>query len=411
MQGPHNGARAARRSDSSLALAGAITLSERTQQIAFAFPRGSHQEVFIEGVFRYANEHNRRWSYVVAPEWNAVSIRQLAGWPGDGVIAALNTPKEAECAASFHLPVVNISGALAKSPTPRSMVDNHAIGVMAAEHLLERGFKSFGYYGMPDIDYSHQRLRGFRDRLIADGFEPVVFTLPSTFNIRGNTWLSYQQELAVWLSRLDKPCAVLAVSDARARQVINACEQICVRVPEHVAVMGVDDQQVICEHVHPTITSVARNNILEGYAAASILDRLMRGGKIPRGDRLIAPLRIMPRESTATVAVADDRLREALIYFQQHIAEPVTVEELCAHVDVSRRWLEYSFRNALKATPHEYMQRERLIQARRLLADEPTTRIYRIAQRVGILSAKHFTKAFRREFGMSPREFRATTQI
>jgi transcriptional regulator GlxA family with amidase domain len=137
----------------------------------------------------------------------------------------------------------------------------------------------------------------------------------------------------------------------------------------------------------------------------------MNGLKVRRGDRLIAPLRVVPRESTATVAVADVRLREALIYFQQHMAEPVTVEELCAHVDVSRRWLEYSFRNALKATPHEYMQRERLIHARRLLADEPGTRIYRVAQRVGITSAKHFTKAFRREFGMSPREYRATTRF
>jgi LacI family transcriptional regulator len=383
----------------------------RIRQIAFAFPRGSHQEVFIEGVFRYANEHGHRWSYVMAPEWNAVSIRQLVGWPGDGVIAALNTPKEAECAASFHLPVVNMSGALVKSPIPRSMVDNHAIGVMAAEHLLERGFTSYGFYGMPDIAYSKERLRGYAERLEANGFKPNVLALHSTFNIRGNNWLSQHEQLTEWLTSLEKPCAVFAVSDARARQVINACEHIDLRVPEHVAVMGVDDQQVICEHVHPTITSIARNNILEGFAAASILDRLMNGLKVRRGDRLIAPLRVVPRESTATVAVADVRLREALIYFQQHMAEPVTVEELCAHVDVSRRWLEYSFRNALKATPHEYMQRERLIHARRLLADEPGTRIYRVAQRVGITSAKHFTKAFRREFGMSPREYRATTRF
>jgi LacI family transcriptional regulator len=384
---------------------------ERLKQIAFAFPRGSHQEVFIEGVFRYANENNRRWSYVMAPEWNAVSIRQLVGWPGDGVIAALNTPKEAECAAKFHLPVVNMSGALAKSPVPRSMVDNHAIGVMAADHLLERGFVSYGFYGMPDIEYSKSRQRGFSDRLEANGFKPDVFTLASTFNIRSNVWLKQHERLSEWLTGLEKPCAVFAVSDARARQVINACEHINLRVPEHLAVIGVDDQQVICEHVHPTITSIARNNILEGYAAAAILDRLMQGAAPRRTDRLIAPLRVVPRESTATVAVSDERLREALIYFQQHMAEPVTVEELCSHVDVSRRWLEYSFRNALKATPHEYMQRERLIQARRLLADEPGLRIYRVAQRVGIVSAKHFTKAFRREFGMSPREYRATTRF
>jgi LacI family transcriptional regulator len=385
--------------------------AEPIKQIAFAFPRGSHQEIFIEGVFRYARENQRRWSFVMAPEWNAVSLRHLVGWSGDGVIAALNTPAEAACAAAFHLPIVNISGTMAQSPVPRSMVDNYAVGVMAAEHLLQQRFLSFGFYGMRNLTYSNGRMRGFRERLEMNGVKPAVLTLSSSFSIRGNAWAKQHLQLAEWLTGLEKPCAVFAASDARARQVINACEHLGLRVPEQLAVIGVDDQQVICEHVHPTITSIARNNVLEGYAASGILDSMMTEGRVARRERLIAPLRVVPRESTATIGVADKRLREAIIYFQQHISDSLTVEELCGQVGVSRRWLEYSFRSALQAGPHEFMQRERLNHARRLLVDEPTLRINCVAKRVGIESAKHFTKAFRREFGISPREYRITTRV
>jgi LacI family transcriptional regulator len=383
--------------------------ANRLQEIAFAFPRGSHQEVFIEGVYRYATEHQRRWSYVIAPEWNSVSIRQLIGWTGDGVIAALNTASEAQCAATFHLPVVNMSSALAESPVPRSMVDNHAIGTLAAEHLLERGFHNYAFYGMHDVEYSKHRLKGFKDALASVGFGSIDLTLPSTFHLRGSVWLKQQQELTKWLAKLETPCGVFAASDARARQVINSCDQLNLKVPEQIAVIGVDDQQIICEHVHPTISSVARNNILEGYTAASLLDKLMRGKRVPRGDQLIPPLQVTFRESTATFAVADERLREVMVYIRSHIEDPITIGELCAHVDVSRRWLEYSFRDLLGETPFQYMRRQRLEYARRLLTDEPNTKIYRIAQRVGFSSAKQLTKVFNREFGMSPREFRQNT--
>jgi transcriptional regulator GlxA family with amidase domain len=90
--------------------------------------------------------------------------------------------------------------------------------------------------------------------------------------------------------------------------------------------------------------------------------------------------------------------------------DPVTVEEICAHIDVSRRWLEYSFRESLKVTPHEYMRRERLANARRLLAEEPKEKILSVAERVGFSSAKQLTKAFRREFGVSPREYRSRSR-
>ena len=214
-------------------------LAKKFLEIAFAFPLGSPQEVFIEGIISYAAEHQRQWSYMLAPESNSIS--QLVGWHGDGVIAALNSSAEARCAKRFHLPVVNISSALPKSPVPRAMVDNVTIGELAAEHFLERGYENLAFFGLEDTEYSKQRFGAFANRLAEHGLEPVSYLAAPTFVIRGTGWLREHKALTAWLRKLPKPVGVFATSDARARQLMNTCQQLGVEVPEQVAVLGVDD--------------------------------------------------------------------------------------------------------------------------------------------------------------------------
>src|SRR4029077_14097752 len=127
---------------------------QQIREIALAFPRGAHQEVFIDGVLRYAAERECNWSYITAPESLSLSVLDLVGWPGDGILAALNTAQEATCAASLSIPVVNISSALLRPPVPRSIVDNRAIGALAAAHLVAKGFQAYAFYGLSDVQYS-----------------------------------------------------------------------------------------------------------------------------------------------------------------------------------------------------------------------------------------------------------------
>lgn len=375
-------------------------------EIGIAFPRGSHQEVFIEGILQFAHEHGLKWSYMVAPESSNVSITQLVGWPGDGVIAALHNAKEGRCAAGLKLPVVNISGALAKSPVPRATVDNRAIGKLAAEHYLERGYENLAFYGIRGIIYSDQRLEGFSETAAAKGLAVATHLAGQTFNIKGNKWLHQQAELTEWIRGLKPPCAVFAASDARARQVISSCDALQLRSPDQIAVLGVDDQQIICEHTHPTLSSIARNSLREGYVAAEMLHQLMSAAPMPDRERLIPPLGIVPRESTDIAAIDDDRLRDVLAYFQEHIEEPVSVSEVCRHAGVSRRWLEYAFRETLGVSPFDHIRRQRLKHARRLLREERSTAINVIARRSGYSSSNQLAKAFRAEFGLSPRDYR-----
>ncbi|TWT85991.1 Xylose operon regulatory protein [Posidoniimonas polymericola] len=355
---------------------------------------------------RYAAEHSRSWSYTVAPESLTLSVLDLVDWPGDGVLAAINTPAEADCAVGMSAPVVNISSAIEASPVPRAMVDNAAIGRLAAEHLLGRGFTNFAFYGLEGVEYSRARWSGFSERLAQNDAVCEQHLSTPTFGFRGTVWLEQHQQLADWLQALPTPCGVFAVSDYRARHVLDACRQSQISTPDKVAVVGVDNEQVICEHVQPTLTSVARNDQLEGYRAAELLDRLMSGESPAPADITVPPLEVVERDSTAMFAVSDARLRRALSYLHDYIADPITVDELAKQSEVSRRWLEYAFRDVLGETPYQYLRRQRLLLAKHLLKENPKENISRVAQRSGFSSVKQMRVAFQREFGVTPGHYR-----
>jgi LacI family transcriptional regulator len=212
--------------------------------------------------------------------------------------------------------------------------------------------------------------------------------------------------LADWLLQLKRPVGLLATSDYRARQVIDACRLAKLPIPEDVALVGVNNDRLICDHARPRLTSVARNYQQEGYRAAELLDALLRGEHVPLEREAVPPTEVVERDSTATFAVGDPRLRDALGYLHLHLGDPLSIEDLTRHAGVSRRWLEYAFRAALGETPYQYLRRQRLAQARRLLTSEPGAKIYHIAQRSGFASAKQLTIAFHQDFGMSPRDYR-----
>jgi len=379
--------------------------AKRAKEIALAFPRGAHQEVFITGVLRYSIEHGCNWSYITSPESLAMSVLDLRGWRGDGIIAALNTPSEAACVKHLNVPVVNTSGTLPKTPVPRVSLDNGKVGQLAAEHLRERGFEHFAYFGLRDVMYSTVRQRAFDESLSAAGARSSALLMPPTYRAKGLQWRDQQRKLVKWLDTLPKPVGLFAVTDYRARQVVDACRQLGLRVPQQVAVMGVDNEEVICVHVQPQLTSVARDNQQEGYHAAAILDQMIRGRKLDATEEMIPPLSVISRESTETVAFKDTRLCEAIEYLNSHIEDPIGVQELASHVGVSRRWMEYAFRDALRESPYQYIRNKRLKLAQHLLETEPGTKIYQVAQRTGFTSAKQLSMSFCQEFGQSPREY------
>jgi LacI family transcriptional regulator len=376
-----------------------------SQEIALAFPRGTHQETFIRGVLKYAASHQRNWSYVTAPESLLLSILKLRNWHGNGVLAALNTSAEAEMATKFPVPVVNISSVLSHSPVPGVQVDNRHIGELAAAHLMEKGFRSFAYYGLRKVAYSRLRYDGFVSRLAGQAMSLTTLLVEPTFGMRGMEWREQHHALAEWLRGLRFPAALFAVTDYRARQAIDVCRQLGIAVPQQLAVLGVDNEDFMCRQAEPQLSSVARNNETEGFRAAAVLDRLMRRQTVEPVE-LIPPNEVVERKSTSVIAVADDRVREAIDYIARNLAEPIDVARVARHVGVSRRWLEYAFREGVRQSPHQFIRELRLKSARHLLAAEPATKICEIARRTGFSTPKQFTMAFHEWSGMSPRGYR-----
>jgi LacI family transcriptional regulator len=232
--------------------------------------------------------------------------------------------------------------------------------------------------------------------------------MPPTYRLRSQQWRDQQRKLVQWLERLPKPVGLFAVTDYRARQALDACRQVGLRVPQQVAVIGVDNEEVICAHVQPRLTSVARNNRQEGYQAAAMLDQLLRRKPLPKMEESIPPLGVVVRESTETVAFQDPRLCDAIDYLNENLASPLGVQELASHVGVSRRWMEYAFREALGQSPYQYIRRRRLKLAQQLLEKDARAKIYEVARQTGFSSAKQFSMAFSQEFGSSPREYQRT---
>ena len=236
---------------------------QQVRRVAVAYPVAvPWMALFVRGVADYAARHGD-WTLMTSPptltgaEEFAQSVYSLRGWSGDGLFAAIGSTTEARAARRLGMPVVNISGAMRHAGLPRVMIDHYAIGRMAAEHLLERGFRNLAYYGVKGLWYSQQRCRGFVERAEQAGARCEAFDAVSPASSRVS-WQRQVAPLVQWLQSLKHPMGLLAAHDYRARVVMDECLQLGLRVPHDVAILGIDNDPTVCEFCRPTLSSVSR---------------------------------------------------------------------------------------------------------------------------------------------------------
>jgi LacI family transcriptional regulator len=378
-----------------------------SKQIALAFPLGvSHFEGIVRGIVDFSQQHGLRWSLLTMPESLELSVAQLRSWRGDGAVVAVNTPADAALASKASFPLVNISGALARSPVPRVTVDGMQIGELAADHLMACGFRHFAYYGLSRVGYAQARGQGFAERLETFGLSCVQCEAIPLFHSPIRTAERQQKELIRWLESLPKPLALFAASDYRARIAQEACHACGLRMPHEVAILGVNNDPILCEHSDPPLSSVSRNSYAVGQQAAAMLQRLMQGKPLKQNEVLVPPDGLVKRASTDVIAVNDPRLAAAVQFLHERAQEPIGVDAVLRHVGVSRRWLEYGFRDALGTTPYEYLCRLRVDRARTLLRESPRTRLQEVAEGCGFSNTKQMNAAFLRLTALTPRQYR-----
>jgi LacI family transcriptional regulator len=373
----------------------------------------SYGRGLLRGIVRYARLHGP-WSFYVTPGDFEQAVPRLESWGGTGVIARIETPRMAEALLASRLPLIALDlsetqlspdGPLAKLCEVRS--DSHQAARLAAEHLLERGFRHHAFVGIAGRVWSARRQEGFVERIRETGGEPEVYEPPQSK--RDREWGREQTRMAQWLRRLPKPVGLLACNDDRGRQVLEACRAAGLRVPEEVAVVGVDNDELLCDLSDPPLSSVALNSERGGYEAAALLDEMMRGHAPRCRQILVEPQWVVARRSTEVDALDDPEVAAALRFIHDRTGCPIQVGDVVRSLALSRRGLEMRFRKALGRSMRAEIERVHLDRAQRLLLETDLS-MPKIAEASGFASASYFGAVFRRRMGMTPAKFRARTR-
>lgn len=327
----------------------------------------------------------------------------------DGIIARSENKDIARALESIGAPVVDLRGAV--QPADGYMIDTDptACAELAFEHFWERGLRSMAFCGYRGVDWSDRRHKAFIEFAAQRGIEPVVYQSDALHNQRGTIWNEARGELedpdlGAWLDALSKPVAILAANDVRGRQVLAACSARGIAVPEQVAVLGVDNDEVVCELSYPPLSSIEPDTAALGYAGAKALDRLMNGKRDHKpiaAVRLIRPSGVMTRLSTDVAAIDDLAVGKAVSIIRERSGNLSNVDDLASAVGVSRATLERRFRSALGRSPRQEIDRVRLDRARTLVR-RTTYPLHRIAEMVGYSNSSRLLDAYRRRFGVTP---------
>lgn len=373
---------------------------------------GVYGRQVLRGISRYMRAY-ANWSVfldesvriVDPPHW-------LADWEGDGIICRATTPDLARALGQRAVPVVDCNEHHGFLGLPYIASDTRAIGAMATRHLLERGFERIAFCGVASELWSRNRLRGVKDAIEADSKARLcsVFESPSTPRERNG--VQERNRLCAWIESLDFPIGIVACNDVCGQNVLDACLTLGVAVPEQVAVVGVDNSETLCQLCNPPLSSVVPASEKLGFEAAACLDRLMKAKTNPTtasADPVeqiyLPPIEVVTRQSSDIRAVNDPAIARAMQFIRERACDAVTVEEVAAHVRMSRSTLERSFRRYLNCSPQQEIRRVRLLRVQQLLRETDLS-LARIAELAGFEHPQYMMAQFKKTFGQTPSQWR-----
>ncbi len=376
-----------------------------------------HRKI-AQGVATYAHERGNWDIHVVQdPLENLPYLEQdplealpdLRNWQADGIIAALLSRWAAASVNALKIPIVGVEAEFGfgnlRSRVPFFATDNEAIGRLAAENFIERGLKRLAFCGIPSsrmTGWSEMRQRAFEQCAQEANLPCSSYTgeLP-----RSGKRPQIHKALSEWLQSLEKPVGLMACYDVRARHVLASCRSLGILVPEEVAVIGVDNDELICELTSPPLSSIEQGARSIGQQAAELLDRLMAGQESSPLKHVVKPEGIVTRRSSDTLAIADADVAAAVRFIQQNACTGIRVYEVVRAVAMARSALESRFKTVMGRTIHAEIQRIQVERARQLVA---TTNLplKQVAVESGFAYIQHMTTIFRRYTGQTPGEYR-----
>ncbi|WP_367873797.1 substrate-binding domain-containing protein [Luteolibacter sp. Populi] len=363
-------------------------------------PLSGYGSKILDGISRYVQRK---------PNWRVAYFdrerRELADlvetWQGDAIICTVVDQRFREAAATRTIPMINVAGLMDETEVCSVLADDHAIGRMAAEHLIDRGFKNFAFVRKRDgTRYSTDRGSGFQARVEEAGGKVVTIQLNMNHS---------DEELIEKLAALPRPLGIFTALDRIASMVMEACWKADFKVPEEIAIVGAGNHQQLCELSSPTLSSVETDMERRGYEAAALLDRILSGEARPKEPVRIAPAHVVARRSTDVYAFDDGDVVAALRFIRENSDCTIKVKDVVAATTISRRSLEGRFNSLIGRTLHDEIWRAHFDLAMRLLSSSDLS-LQDVAERSGFRTASALVNLFRQRLGVTPKEFRVSNR-
>ncbi len=383
-----------------------------SKRIALLIPGGTvGQESVRLGIYRFARP-GRPWDFLQLTTAEDQFAR-AAHWQSHGAVGRVGRSDLARHARALNIPFVNLFGGEPFEGLPQVGVDNQAIGTLAADYLSDMGFKHFGYYGIPNDPAATARGQAFSARLRALKLSASILDFDARYpEVQVQAALVQPEEVPLhrWIAQLPKPVALFACDDQRALTASEACRHLGLQVPDTVAILGLGDQDVLCNEAFPPLSSIRMPFEQEGYRAAELLDHLMQGGRPQEAPILLQPAGVTVRQSTDTLAVDDRQLAGAIRFIREHACEGIDVDQVARQASMNRRYLERHFRQYLRRTPFQEIRRVQIERAKDLLVKTDMT-IDLIAEQSGFGGRTRLTVEFTKHVGTSPGAYRTQFRL
>ena len=368
----------------------------------------------VEGVAAYVREVGNWSVYIEECALDQQHLPNLKTWQVDGILANFDDPRVSKDVQEMRIPVVGFGGGYGwydpDSNIPYFTLDNKKIAKMGVDHFLERGFRHFAYCGYPPTKingWSRDRGEAFRQYVREAGFTCSMY---KGRHKTAKNWGAMLESICHWLTTLPKPLGLMAATDKRARQVLEACRTLELRVPEQVAVLGVDNDEMLCQLATPPLSSVKNGARQAGYEAARLLDKMISGESVSTCRYAIPPEGVFCRASTDVLAIEDREMAAVVRYVRDHASDGIKSQDVVAFSGVSRPTLESRFEAVLGHSIHTEIRNVQLRRVKELIqsSDLPLKSIARLG---GFKSIQYLTYFFRKATGQTPAEYRRSFRL
>ena len=363
----------------------------------------------VRGITRYSKDHGP-WTFCRMP----VSYRDKLGmkgilkwakeWKANGLIGQFLDDDEAMLFTRENIPVIAQDFKERLNTVPNITGSYLDTGRQGAEYFLKKGFTNFAFYGFNNIVWSRERAQGFERRIHEAGYGVHYFEHKDARS--QNLWYYEPSELSEWLKSLPKPIGLMTCDDNQGHHVTEAARQAGVRIPDEVAVLGVDNDELICELSDPALSSIDLDTEKGGYEAARLMHHMIETGTLcMQHDIVVHSTQVVTRNSTDIFASKDEHIVAALKFIHQNLDKNLRVDQILREVPLSRRSLEKRFARTTGYPVYEYIYKQRIEQfTKKLLETEMS--IFEIALDLGLTDSKNIARQFKQIKGLTPMEYR-----